>query len=98
MPFAKADLPGSFLLDLAGVPQHVFKLVDAAGGRQVELECPEAPFLTLWSDGHDFVCLEPCWGLPDMAKQTPFEQKPGIQEIPALGTLDQGFSIRAVLT
>jgi galactose mutarotase-like enzyme len=97
MPFAKADLPGSFLLDLAGVPERVFTLIDPAGGRRVELNCPQAPYLTLWSDGHDFVCVEPCWGLPDMAKQTPFEQKPGIQEIPAGGTLDRDFAILATL-
>jgi galactose mutarotase-like enzyme len=97
MPFAKADLPGSFLLDLADVPNRVFTLIDPAGGRQVELDCPDAPFLTLWSDGHDFVCLEPCWGLPDMANQTAFEQKPGIQEIPPGGTLDRDFAIRPKL-
>jgi galactose mutarotase-like enzyme len=97
MPFAKADLPGSFLLDLAGVPEHVFTLIDAAGGRRVELDCPEAPYLTLWSDGHDFICIEPCWGLPDMAEQTPFEEKPGIQEIAPGGTLDRSFAIRATL-
>ena len=97
MPFAKAELPDSFLLDLAGVPARVFTLRDAVGGRLVELDCPEAPFLTLWSDGHDFVCLEPCWGLPDMAQQTPFEQKPGIQEIAAGGTLDRSFTLRPSL-
>jgi galactose mutarotase-like enzyme len=97
MPFAKVDLPGSFLLDLAGVPDRKFTLIDHAGGRQVTVECPEAPFLTLWSDGHDFVCIEPCWGLPDMAQQTPFEQKPGIQEIAPGGTLDRSFTIRALL-
>ena len=91
MPFAKADLPGSFILDLAGVPERVFTLLDAAAGRRVELDCPEAPYLTLWSDGHDFVCLEPCWGLPDAAQQTSFEEKPGIQEIPAGGTLERNF-------
>ena len=97
MPFAKADLPGSFILDLARVPERVFSLSDAAGGRRVELDCRQAPYLTLWSDGHDFVCLEPCWGLPDLAKQTPFEQKPGIQEIPVGGTLERDFALRASL-
>ena len=97
MPFAKADLPGSFLLDLGGVPERVFHLIDLAGGRKVELDCPEAPYLTLWSDGHDFVCLEPCWGLPDRAQQTPFEQKPGIQEVPAGGTLERNFVLHAAL-
>jgi galactose mutarotase-like enzyme len=97
MPFAKADLPGSFILDLAGVPERVFTLVDAAGGRRVELDCPQAPYLTLWSDGHDFVCIEPCWGLPDLAKQTAFEDKPGMQEIAAGGILERDFVLRATL-
>ncbi len=94
MPFAKAELPDSFLLDLAEVPERVFTLIDEAGGRRVELDCPAAPYLTLWSDGHDFVCLEPCWGLPDAAKQTAFEDKPGLQEIAPHGTLDRSFSLR----
>ena len=50
MPFDKADLPGSFLLEPVDVKDPVFTLVDPAGGRRVELDCPEAPFLTLWSD------------------------------------------------
>ena len=97
MPFAKADLPGSFILDLAGVPGRVFSLLDAAGGRRVDLDCPQTPYLTLWSDGHDFVCIEPCWGLPDLAKQTPFEDKPGIQEIAAGGILERDFVLRTAL-
>ncbi len=98
MPFAKADLPGSFLLDLAGVPDRVFTLRDLAGGRQVTLDCPEAPFLTLWSDGGPFVCLEPCWGMPDHHEQRPFEDKLGIQTVPpGGGTLERGFTLGAEL-
>jgi galactose mutarotase-like enzyme len=97
MPFAKADLPGSFILDLAGVPARVFTLLDTVGGRRVDLDCPQAPYLTLWSDGHDFVCIEPCWGLPDLARQTAFEDKPGIQEIAAGGILEHDFVLRATL-
>lgn len=98
MPFAKADLPGSFLLDLAGVPERVFTLRDPAGGRQVTLDCPEAPFLTLWSDGGPFVCLEPCWGMPDHHEQRPFEDKLGIEMVPPRGgTLERGFTVRAEL-
>lgn len=97
MPFDKADLPGSFLLQPVDVENKVFTLVDPVGGRRVELDCPEAPYLTLWSDGHPFICMEPCWGLPDAASQTPFEQKEGIQEIAPGGTLERGFSIRATL-
>ena len=98
MPFAKRDLPGSFLLDLAGVPERVFTLRDPDGGRQVTLDCPEAPFLTLWSDGGPFVCLEPCWGMPDHHAQRPFEEKLGIETIPpGGGTLERGFTLRANL-
>jgi galactose mutarotase-like enzyme len=97
MPFAKADLPGSFILDLAAVPERVFTLLDPVGGRRVELDCPQTPYLTLWSDGHDFICIEPCWGLPDMAAQTAFEDKPGIQEIAPGGTLEREFVLRATL-
>ena len=94
MPFDKADLPGSFLLDLAGVPRRIFELADPAGGRRVQLECPQAPYLTLWSDGHDFVCVEPCWGLPDHAEQRRFEDKLGMQLIAPSGALEQDFVIR----
>ena len=73
----------------------MFTLVDPAGGRRVELVCPEAPYLTLWSDGHAFICVEPCWGLPDAVHQLPFEDKLGIQEIPPGGTLERGFIVRA---
>ncbi len=98
MPFDKAALPDSFLLEPVEVERKVFTLVDPVGGREVELDCPEAPYLTLWSDGHPFICMEPCWGLPDAASQTPFEQKQGIQEIAPGGTLERGFTIRAALT
>ncbi len=39
--------------------------------------------------------MEPCWGLPDAASQTRFEQKEGIQEIAPGGTLEREFTIRA---
>ena len=98
MPFAKAELPGSFLLEPIGMDERkTFTVVDAAGGRRVELNCPEAPYLTLWSDGHDFICVEPCWGLPDAVNQVPFEQKAGIQEVPAGGMMERSFVIRASL-
>lgn len=97
MPFAKENLQDSYLLDLADVPERVFTVVDTDGGRRVEVDCQEAPYLTLWSSGPRFVCVEPCWGLPDRAEQTPFELKPGIQEIAPGGTLEREFSIRAEL-
>ena len=98
MPFPKADLPGSFLLDLAGVPERTFTLRDPENGRRVTLDCPEAPFLTLWSDGGPFVCLEPCWGMPDHHAQRPFEAKLGIEMVPpGGGTLERAFTVRAEL-
>ena len=97
MPFDKAQLPGSFLLEPMDVEEKKFTLVDPVGGRRVELDCPEAPYLTLWSDGHPFICIEPCWGLPDAHNQVPFEDKEGIQEIAPGGVLERGFAIRATL-
>jgi len=94
MPFDKADLPGSFLLELADVPEPIFTVEDPGGHRRTDLHYEEAPYVTVWSDGHDFICVEPCWGLPDHQQQRPFEQKEGIQEIPAGETLTRSFAIR----
>jgi galactose mutarotase-like enzyme len=94
MPFAKEDLPGSFLLDLSGVPQPLFRLYDSAEDAGVELDLSECPYLTLWSDGGDFFCVEPCWGLPDSNPPTAFEQKKGIQVIAPRSDLKRGFTFR----
>lgn len=91
MPFRKAELPGSFLLEVVQVPEPVFTVRDAT--RQTDLRFEEVPFVTLWSDGGPFICLEPCWGLPDHHEQRPFESKLGMQEIPAQGTLERSFTI-----
>lgn len=96
MPFDKAKLVDSYLLELSGVPDRTFTLRDAAAGRETTLDLAETPYCTLWSDG-PFVCIEPCWGLPDRQPPTPFEEKPGIQTIAPLGTLSAGFSIRTTL-
>ncbi len=98
MPFNKSDLPGSFILELADVPEPVFIVEDPAGHRRTRLDYHEAPYVTLWSDGHDFVCVEPCWGLPDHEQQRPFEQKEGIQEIAPGKKLTRSFSIRPEVT
>ena len=97
MPFDKADLPGSLLLEPLEGTEKKFTLVDPAGGRRVEVDCPQAPYLTLWSDGHPYICVEPCWGLPDAHDQVPFEDKEGIQVIAPGGLLEQEFYIRATL-
>lgn len=93
MPFAKSDLPGSFLLEPVRLKNRVIELEDPPSGRRVSLDLGDAPYLTLWSNGGPFVCLEPCWGLPDHHEQRPFEKKLGIQEIPAGDQLEAGFSI-----
>jgi galactose mutarotase-like enzyme len=93
MPFDKADLPGSFLLELADVPEAVFTVEDPGGHRRTLLDYEQAPYITLWSDGHDFVCVEPCWGLPDHDQQRPFEQKAGIQVIDPGKKLKRSFFI-----
>jgi galactose mutarotase-like enzyme len=94
MPFAKKDLPGSYLLDLAGVPDRRFVLEDPVLGHRVECDYAEAPFLTLWSNGDPFLCIEPCWGLPDSNPPVPFEKKKGIQRIAARGTLKASLVVR----
>ena len=94
MPFEKAALPGSYLLDLAGVPDRQFTVVDPSGGRRVDLDYTQAPYLTLWSDGSAFICVEPCWGLPDHAEQRPFEDKLGLQTLPPGETMAREFVIR----
>jgi galactose mutarotase-like enzyme len=95
MPFPKSELPGSFLLELKNVEAPLFLFSDRQSGRQVHLDFAEAPYVTIWSDGHPFICVEPCWGLPDHHEQRPFEKKEGIQEIPPRGVLTRSFSMKA---
>jgi galactose mutarotase-like enzyme len=94
MPVKPFELPGSFLLEALEVDSHVIRLVDSGLNRQIELDFSEAPYFTLWSDLNPFICIEPCWGLPDHQDQRPFEKKLGIQSIPPLGTLTRRFSMR----
>ena len=95
MPFAKDHLPGSYLLDLAGVPDKTFVLEAPALGNRIECDYSEVPYLTLWSNGDPFLCVEPCWGLPDSNPPVSFEKKKGIRRIPALGSLTASVAIRA---
>lgn len=97
MPFDKAALLGSYLLELSRVPTRLFTLRDVPGGRSVVLDFSEAPYCTLWSENPGMICIEPCWGLPDSNPQKPFEEKDGIQVIPPQGSLRAGFSIHAAL-
>ncbi|HEY6205023.1 MAG TPA: hypothetical protein VIW21_02545 [Chthoniobacterales bacterium] len=93
MPFAHDELPGSIILEMVDVPRREFSYVDPPSGRWVIVDLSGVPFLTLWSDGGPFVCLEPCWGLTDHHDQRPFEKKAGIQIIPAGGSLRAGFAM-----
>ena len=93
MPFARANLPGSYILELVDVPERTFVYSDRASGRTVVLDLTGVPYLTLWSDGGPFLCVEPCWGLTDHHDQRAFENKEGIQKIPPGEKLVASFSI-----
>jgi galactose mutarotase-like enzyme len=93
MPFDKSQLNGSFLLELRDVPLPLFTFADEQSGREVDLNFSGAPYVTIWSDGNPFICVEPCWGLPDHHEQRPFEEKLGIQEIAPGAELVRSFSM-----
>jgi galactose mutarotase-like enzyme len=92
-PIEKNHLPDSYLLELTGVPERQFLLRDRGWSREVTLNFTDCPYLTLWSDGGNFLCVEPCWGLPDSHPPTPFEDKPGIQTLAPGATLKKSFRI-----
>jgi galactose mutarotase-like enzyme len=93
MPFAKAKLPDSYLLGVEGVSKRIVVLEDPNLGRRIGFDFSEVPFLTLWSDSRTFICIEPCWGLPDSNPPKPFEEKIGIQRIGPGESLRRGFAI-----
>ena len=93
MPFSKNELAGSIILELVDVPRRQFFYVDPPSGRWVNFDLSGVPYLTLWSDGGPFLCVEPCWGLTDHHEQRAFEDKQGIQAITASGELRASFSI-----
>jgi len=93
MPFSKTELPGSVILELLDVPTRQFSYVDPPSGRWVTLDLMSVPYLTLWSDGGRFLCIEPCWGLTDHHQQRAFEKKEGIQTIAPGGILRRSFSM-----
>src|SRR5713101_5438996 len=75
MPFSKTELPGAILLGLVDVQRPKFSYVDPPSGRWVMLDLTGVPYMTLWSNGDSFLCVEPCWGLPDQHDQRAFEHK-----------------------
>jgi galactose mutarotase-like enzyme len=93
MPFPKEQLPGSVILELVDVPRRQFSYVDPPSGRWVILDLTNVPYVTLWSDGGPFLCVETCWGLTDHHEQRAFENKEGIQTIPPRGELRSSFSM-----
>lgn len=93
MPFAHEKLPGSYILELVDVPDRNFTFSDPLSGRVVALDFTGVPYLTLWSDGGPFLCVEPCWGLTDHHEQRPFEKKEGIQRIAPRSELRAGFAM-----
>jgi len=93
MPFSKTDLPGSIILELVDVPRREFSFVDPPSGRWVVVDLTDVPYLTLWSDGGPFLCIEPCWGLTDHHEQRAFEDKEGIQIIAVGGQLRAAFGM-----
>ena len=93
-PCKPFELPDSFLIEPIEVDESVVKLQDLKERREVQVDLSEAPFFTIWSDLNPFICIEPCWGLPDHREQEPFERKVGIQVIPPQGTLTRQCSFR----
>lgn len=93
MPFDRAKLPDSFILELLQTDGRDFAFDDPPSGRSVFLDTGSAPYLTLWSDGGAFLCVEPCWGLTDHHDQRAFQDKEGIQRIAPGGTLEASFVI-----
>ena len=93
MPFSKNELPGSIILELVDVRRRNFSYVDPPSGRWMTLDLTGVPYVTLWSDGGPFLCVEPCWGLTDHHQQRAFEDKQGIQTISPGGKLCASLSM-----
>jgi galactose mutarotase-like enzyme len=93
-PCKPFELPDSFLIQPIEVDEYVVKLQDLKERREVQIDLSEAPFFTIWSDLNPFICIEPCWGLPDHKEQEPFEKKLGIQVIQTQGILTRQCSFR----
>jgi galactose mutarotase-like enzyme len=93
-PFKPFDFPDSFLLEPVDVVHQVVRLQDFGWQRQIEIDLSEAPFFTIWSDLHPFICIEPCWGLPDHHEQEPFEKKLGMQIVSPGETLTRRCNFR----
>ena len=92
-PLERKLLPDSFIYQLSSLKNRHFQIVDRSFKRSIHLDFSEVPYLTIWSDNPSFLCFEPCWGLPDSNPPVPFQEKAGIQQIPAGETLEKQLSI-----
>jgi galactose mutarotase-like enzyme len=97
MPFPREKLSGSYILEFVDVPDRTFTYSDPPSGRSVALDFTAVPYVTLWSDGGPFLCVEPCWGLTDHHEQRAFEDKAGIQTIAPNSDLRASFVLTARL-
>ncbi|MEI6494330.1 MAG: hypothetical protein WCO94_17425 [Verrucomicrobiota bacterium] len=98
-PYPKSDLPGSFIFGMEGIKERTFRIEDLQRGTAVALDFSEVPYVTFWSDSDNFLCIEPCWGLPDSNPPVAFENKAGIQVLQPGATLKRGFCIQpSILT
>lgn len=93
MPFPRDKLPGSYILEFVDVPDRTFTYSDEASGRSLTIDLAGVPYVTLWSDGGPFLCVEPCWGLTDHHHQRAFEDKEGIQKIAPGARLTANFTM-----
>ena len=93
MPFPREKLPGSYILEFVDVPDRTFDYADPSSGRSVAIDLASVPYVTLWSDGGPFLCVEPCWGLTDHDQQRRFEDKEGIRTIAPAGELVASFTM-----
>ncbi|HEY4284897.1 MAG TPA: hypothetical protein VGM62_17675 [Chthoniobacterales bacterium] len=98
MPFPREKLPGSYIIELVDVPQREFIYKDPPSGRAITFDFSQVPYLTLWSDGGPFLCIEPCWGLTDRHEQRAFEDKDGIQKIEPGAELKAQFGVTPQLS
>ena len=60
MPLSRKELPRFCILELVDVPLREFCYVDPPSGRWVIVDLSDVPYLTQWSDGGPFLCIEPC--------------------------------------
>ncbi len=91
--FPPKELPNSYIFDLRDSELETITICDIAGSRRITMSLEEVPFLTIWSDGGKFLCVEPCWGIADHHKQRPFQDKLGMETIAPGESLIRGITL-----